>query len=312
MSTGGGLPARVALTEVGPRDGLQNEARPVPTEAKVAFVRGLVAAGLRDIEVTSFVRPDRVPQLADGAAVLAALGPPPEGVTYSALVPNARGYEAARAAGVAKVAVFTAASETFSHRNTHASIAGSLQRFAPVVRSAAADGRSVRGYVSCAVACPFEGPIAPAAVERVALELLELGCEEVSIGDTIGAATPPDIARLLDVLLGRIDRDHLVLHLHDTRGMAIANVVQGLQHGITAYDASAAGLGGCPFAPGASGNLATEDVVFLLDGLGIAHGVDLEALRRASDVLEAHLGHPFAGRVRQAPPLPRGPGADAS
>lgn len=297
------LPDRIQLTEVGPRDGLQNEPQFVPTEAKVAFVRGLLAAGAKDIEVTSFVRPDLVPQLADGAAVLEALGPPPAGVVFGALVPNLRGYEGARAAGVRKVAVFTAASETFNRRNTNASIAESLLRFRPVVEAAQGDDVVVRGYVSCAVACPFEGPIQPAAVAQVAEDLLALGCDEVSIGDTIGAGTPADVGRLLDELLARIDADHLVLHFHDTRGMAITNVMEGLRHGIRAFDASAAGLGGCPFAPGASGNLATEDLVFLLDGLGIAHGLDLEALCAASTVLEPHLGHPFAGRVRRAPPL---------
>ncbi len=300
----GFLVRRVRITEVGPRDGLQNEARSVPTEAKVAFVRGLVRSGLTDIEVTSFVRPDLVPQHADAGAVLAALGPPPDGVVFGALVPNERGYEAARAADVGKIAVFTAASETFSQRNVNASIAETIERFRPVVRAALADQRIVRGYVSCAIACPFEGPIDPAVVANVTEQLLELGCEEISLGDTIGAGTPADVGRLLDVVLARADADQLVLHFHDTRGMAIANVVEGLRRGITAYDSSAAGLGGCPFAPGASGNLATEDLVFLLSGLGVAHGVDPSLLRDASEAIAPHLGHPFPSRVRQAPPLP--------
>lgn len=300
----GPYPRRVHVTDVGPRDGLQNEPRPIPTEAKVAFVRGLVAAGVTDIEVTSFVRPDRVPQLADAREVMAALGPAPEGVTWSALVPNERGWEAAATCGVGKIGVFTAASETFSQRNVNASIAETIERFRPVVRAALAAHVHVRGYVSCAVACPFEGPIEAAAVAHVTQQLLDLGCEEISLGDTIGAGTPADIAALLDVVLAHVDADHLVLHVHDTRGMAVANVVEGMRHGITSFDASAAGLGGCPFAPGASGNLATEDIVFLLDGLGIQHGIDLERLRAASDVLAPHLGHPFVGRVRQAPPLP--------
>lgn len=305
MSLGRPFPRRVHITEMGPRDGLQNERQPVPTDVKVAFVRGLVAAGLTDIEVTSFVRPDRVPQLADAREVMAALGPAPDGVTWSALVPNERGWEAARASGVGKIGVFAAASETFSQRNVNASIAETIERFRPVVTAALAEQVHVRGYVSCAVACPFEGPIEPAAVVRVTQQLLDLGCEEISLGDTIGAGTPADIAALLDVVLAEVDADHIVLHFHDTRGMAIANVVEGLRFGITSFDASAAGLGGCPFAPGASGNLATEDLVFLLDGLGIQHGIDLERLRAASEVLVPHLGHPFVGRVRQAPPLPR-------
>lgn len=300
---------RVRLTEVGPRDGLQNERRPVPTEAKVAFVRGLLAAGLTDIEVSSFVRPDRVPQLADAADVFRALGPAPRGVTYGALVPNVQGLERALAAGVGKIAVFTAASETFNLRNVNASIAESLARAAPVAQGARRAGAALRGYVSTAVACPFEGPVAPAAVVDVTRRLLDLGCDEVSVGDTIGAATPGEIQRLLDALQPVLPAERLVLHLHDTRGMAAANAYAALGRGVTRFDASAGGLGGCPFAPGAAGNLATEDLVFLLHGLGRSTGVDLERLRQASAAVAAHLDHPLASRVAGAPPLRRGPGA---
>ncbi len=301
------LPQRIVVTEVGPRDGLQNERLPVPTQAKVAFVRALVAAGLRDVEVSSFVRPDLVPQLADAAEVFRALGPAPQSVTYGALVPNERGLEGALAAGVGKVSVFTAASETFNQRNVNASIAESLARFAPVARGARGAGKKLRGYVSTAVACPFEGPIAPAAVVDVVKRLLDLGCDEISVGDTIGAGTPGEVARLIEALLPNVPLERLVLHFHDTRGMAVANVLASLRLGVFRFDASAGGLGGCPFAPGAAGNLATEDLVFLLDGLSLEHGIDLGRLRVASGALVAHVGHPLASRVHGAPSLaPRG------
>lgn len=294
---------RVVLTEVGPRDGLQNERRPVPTEAKVAFVRALLAAGATDVEVSSFVRPDLVPQLADAEALFRALGPAPQGVTFGALVPNEKGLERALAVGVGKVAVFTAASETFNQKNVNASIAASLTRFEPVARGAKAAGRTLRGYVSTAIACPFEGRIAPGAVLDVTQRLLDLGCDEVSVGDTIGAGTPGDVLRLLDALLPRVPLSALVMHFHDTRGMAVANTLASLQRGVYRFDASAGGLGGCPFAPGAAGNAATEDLVFLCTGLGLAHGLDLERLRAASDLVAAHLDHPLASRVQRAPPL---------
>jgi len=278
----------------------------VPTQAKVAFVRDLVAAGLKDVEVSSFVRADLVPQLADAAEVFRALGPAPAGVTYGALVPNERGLEGALAAGVGKVSVFTAASETFNQRNIGTSIAGSLTRFAPVARGAKAAGRVLRGYVSTAVACPYEGPIAPSAVRDVVQRLLELGCDEISVGDTIGAGTPGEIARLLEALLPTLAPERFVLHCHDTRGMAVANVLAALRLGVFRFDASAGGLGGCPFAPGAAGNLATEDLVFLLNGLAIQHGIDLERLRAASQGLSGHVGHALPSRVFGAPPLAPG------
>jgi hydroxymethylglutaryl-CoA lyase len=298
------LPARVLVTEVGPRDGLQNERRPVPTEAKVAFVRALLAAGVRDVEVSSFVRPDLVPQLSDAEALFRALGPAPDGVTFGALVPNEKGLERALAAGVGKVSVFTAASETFNRRNVNAGIAESLARFEPVARGSKAAGRRLRGYVSTAIACPFEGRIAPQAVLDVTRRLLDLGCDEVSVGDTIGAGAPGDVLRLLDALLPHVPLASLVMHFHDTRGMAAANVFASLQHGVFRFDASAGGLGGCPFAPGAAGNLATEDLVFLLSASSISHGLDLARLRSASALVASHLDHPLASRVSRAPPLP--------
>jgi hydroxymethylglutaryl-CoA lyase len=294
------------VTEVGPRDGLQNEPSPVPTETKEAFVRALVAAGLRDVEVSSFVRPDRIPQLADAEDLFRRLGPAPAGVVYGALVPNERGLERALACGVSKVAVFTAATETFNRRNVGASIAETLARFAPVVSGARAAGVRVRGYVSTAFFCPFEGRTPPERTAEVCTRLVDLGCDEIDVGDTIGAATPPDVARALDAVLPRVRLEDLVLHFHDTRGTALANVVEGLRRGVTAFDASAGGLGGCPFAPGATGNLATEDLLYLLHGMGHATGVSLEGVRRASAVVEKALGRPLPGKVYRAGPAPRG------
>jgi isopropylmalate/homocitrate/citramalate synthase len=303
---GTGLPQRVRLTEVGPRDGLQNEAAPVPTAAKVAFVRGLVAAGVRDVEVSSFVRPDRIPQLSDAAEVFAALGAAPAGVTYGALVPNEKGLERALAAGAGKVAVFTAATETFNRRNVNASVEESIAGFRPVVLRAKREGLRVRGYVSTAFWCPYEGRTPPARAVDVCLRLADLGCDEIDVGDTIGAATPPDVAEVLGALLPRVPAERVVLHFHDTRGTALANVIEGLRHGVAAFDASAGGLGGCPYAPGAAGNLATEDLVYLLSGLGIEHGIDLERLRAASRGVEQALGRPLPGKVYRAGPAPTG------
>lgn len=301
-----GLPASVRVTEVGPRDGLQNEQRLVDTLTKVAFVRALVDAGLRDIEVSSFVRKDRVPQLADAADVFSALGPAPNDVVYSALVPNERGLDGALEAGVGKISIFTAASETFNQRNVNTSIEGALKRFVPVLERAKEAKLTIRGYVSVVTHCPYEGRIEPTAVRAVCEDLLALGCDELSVGDTIGAATPADIARLLDEVLCTVPEEQLALHLHDTRGMAIANVMEGLRFGIASFDASAGGLGGCPYAPGATGNLATEDLVYLLDGLGVEHGVDLTALRNAADIIAKSLDRTLPSRVHCAPPLPGG------
>jgi isopropylmalate/homocitrate/citramalate synthase len=300
-----GLPERVRVTEVGPRDGLQNEAAALPTAVKAAFVRALVEAGLKDVEVSSFVRPDRIPQLSDAAQVFELLGKAPAGVTYGALVPNEKGLERALAAGVGKVAVFTAATETFNRRNVNASVAESIAGFAPVVSRAKAAGVPVRGYVSTAFWCPYEGHTPPGRAVDVCRRLADLGCAEIDVGDTIGAATPPDVAALLEALLPHVPAAKVVLHFHDTRGTALANVLEGLRHGIAAFDASAGGLGGCPYAPGAAGNLATEDLVYLLDGLGVATGIDLERLRDASRGIEAALGRALPGKVYRAGPPPR-------
>lgn len=285
-NTAAGLPARVDIVEVGPRDGLQNEKVLVSTAAKIAFVAALADAGFPEIEVTSFVSPKWLPQLADAAEVLAAL-PPRADVVYSALVPNEKGMERALACGVRRVAVFTAASETFNRKNVNATIDESLERFVPVLAMAAAAGISVRGYVSTAFVCPYEGPVTPATASRVIRRLLDLGVDEVSIGDTIGAAVPTQVDALLDALEADTPFDRLALHFHDTRGAALANVLAGLRRGITIYDGSAGGLGGCPYAPGATGNLATEELVYFLTAMGIDCHVDLARVRAASNALHA-------------------------
>lgn len=308
----GGLPARATVTEVGPRDGLQNEREVVRAEAKVAFVEALADAGLREIEVSSFVAPNRVPQLADAEEVFRRLRPR-EGVVFSALVPNERGMERALACGVRKVAVFTAATESFNRRNVNASIAESLDRFRPVVAAARGAGIPVRGYVSTAFGCPYEGVVDPAAAARVCRDLLDLGCAEVSVGDTIGVATPLRVLAGLEALAAAgVPRERTALHFHDTRGTALANVLVALQAGYSSFDSSAGGLGGCPFAPGAGGNLATEDLLYLLEGLGVATGVSLEGVRSASRLVEAALARPLQGRVYRAGPAPMGRGAPQS
>jgi hydroxymethylglutaryl-CoA lyase len=300
------LPARARITEVGPRDGLQNEKGVVPTEVKAAFVEALADAGLREIEVSSFVSPKRVPQLADAEALF-RLVKPRAGVVHSALVPNGQGMERALACGVRKVAVFTAATETFNRENTNISIAGSLERFRPVVDAARRAGVAVRGYVSTAFGCPYEGPVDPAAAARVCRDLLDLGCEEVSVGDTIGVAVPARVRAGLEALRAAgVPPERTVLHFHDTRGTALVNAMAALEEGYAAFDASAGGLGGCPFAPGAGGNLATEDLVYFLEGMGVATGVSIEGLRAAGRLVEAALGRPLPGRVYRAGPAPVG------
>ena len=281
-------PARVTVVEVGPRDGLQNEAAIVPTAAKVQFIEMLAAAGLPVVEATSFVHPAAVPQLADADQVLPAIARRP-GVRYPVLVPNMRGMERAIAAGADAVAVFTAASEAFSQANIRMTIAESLEAFSPVLAAARAAGMWTRGYVSTAFGCPYQGEVDPAAVADVAVALDELGCDQISVGDTIGVAEPDDVGRLLSPLLERVPVERLALHLHDTRGRAIDNAAAGLQLGITTFDASASGLGGCPFAPGAPGNLATETLVSWLHGLGIETGVDEPALLEASAYIRSKL-----------------------
>jgi len=293
------LPAEVRMVEVGPRDGLQNEAKAVSAAVKVALIERLAEAGLRAVEAGAFVSPKWVPQMADSAEVVANIKRKP-GVRYPALVPNAKGYEAARAAGVEEIAIFAAASETFSQRNTNCSITESFDRFAPVVAAAKRDGVTVRGYVSCVVDCPYEGAIAPAAVASVARRLLELGCYEVSLGDTIGTATPARVQAMLSAVMEAVPREKIAVHLHDTYGQAVANLMAALEVGIAVADSSVAGLGGCPYTKGASGNVASEDVLYLLNGLGVRTGVDLDKLAAAGRFICAELGREPASKVARA------------
>jgi hydroxymethylglutaryl-CoA lyase len=282
-------PARVTVVEVGPRDGLQNEAAIVPTAAKVRFIEMLAAAGLPVVEATSFVHPAAVPQLADADQLLPQIARRPR-VRYPVLVPNMRGMERAIAAGADAVAVFTAASEAFAQANIRMTIAQSLQAFAPVLAAARSAGMWTRGYVSTAFGCPYQGEVDPAAVAHVAVALDALGCDQISVGDTIGVAEPDAVGRVLLPLLERVPAERLALHLHDTRGRAIDNAAAGLRLGITTFDASASGLGGCPFAPGAPGNLATETLVSWLHGLGVETGVEETALLEASAYIRSQLG----------------------
>ncbi|MBC5825325.1 MAG: hydroxymethylglutaryl-CoA lyase [Candidatus Eremiobacteraeota bacterium] len=293
------IPKRVRVVEVGPRDGLQNESRKIPTEAKVRFVDALSLAGLPVIEVTSFVSARAIPQLADAEDVLRAIRRV-AGVRYCALVPNERGLESALAAGVSEVAVFTAASETFNRHNINATVAESIARFVPVVRRARAEGIRVRGYVSTSFGCPYEGSVAPQRVLDVVDRLMEVGVDEVSIGDTIGIATPNLVVDVCAALLARIPVERLAMHFHDTRGTALANVMAALEMGIAIFDSSAGGLGGCPYAPGASGNLATEDLLYLLDGMKIETGVSLAAVVAATSSLAVILDHEPTSRYYQA------------
>ncbi|WP_085637681.1 MULTISPECIES: hydroxymethylglutaryl-CoA lyase [unclassified Pseudomonas] len=293
------LPSQVRLIEVGPRDGLQNEARPLSVADKVQLVDALSAAGLGYIEVGSFVSPKWVPQMAGSAEVFAQIRRTP-GVTYGALAPNLRGFEDAVAAGVKEVAVFAAASEAFSQRNINCSISESLARFAPVMEAAKQHGVTVRGYVSCVLGCPYEGAVAPEQVAAVARELYAMGCYEVSLGDTIGTGTAGATRRLFEVVSAQVPREKLAGHFHDTYGQAMANIYASLLEGINVFDSSIAGLGGCPYAKGASGNVATEDVVYLLNGLGIETGIDLDALIAAGLQISAVLGRPTGSRVAKA------------
>ncbi len=296
MST---LPGSVRVVEVGPRDGLQNERDFVPTATKRELITRLAAAGLRSIEATAFVSPKWVPQMADAAELLRTLDRAP-GVSYPVLTPNLAGFEAALSAGATEVAVFAAASESFSQRNVNCSIAGSLARFAPIMEAARDAGVRVRGYVSCVLGCPYEGAVAPERVRDVAAALYDGGCYEVSLGDTIGTGTPLATARLVACVAERVPTHCLAGHFHDTYGMAIANIYAALQGGVTVFDASVAGLGGCPYAPGASGNVATEDVAYLLAGLGIDSGIELEALMDCAVWISERLGRRPASRVTLA------------
>ena len=293
------LPTHVKIVEVGPRDGLQNEKQVVPSETKIELIERLAAAGLSVIEATSFVSPKWVPQMGDNAAVLAGIKRRP-GVTYTALTPNRQGFEGAVAARADEVAIFGAASEAFSQKNINCSIAESLKRFEPVVSAASALAIPVRGYVSCVVGCPYEGVVAPEKVAEVAKTLFDMGCYEISLGDTIGVGNPASVQRMIEACARRIPIGKLAGHYHDTYGMAIANIHASLQSGMAVFDASVAGLGGCPYAKGASGNVATEDVVYLLDGLGIETGIDLAKLAAIGDWISSAINRPNGAKAGRA------------
>lgn len=293
------LPAAVRIVEVGPRDGLQNEKTIVPTATKVELINRLSATGLKTIEATSFVSPKWVPQLSDAAEVFAAIDRRP-GVAYPALVPNETGYERARAAGVEEIAVFTAASEAFNRANTNASIDESLARFEPVLERAREDGVRVRGYVSTVLGCPYQGDVPMSDVVRVCRALHLMGCYEVSLGDTIGVGTPLKARDMLRAVAGEVPMQALAVHFHDTYGQALANILACLEEGVAVVDASVAGTGGCPYARGARGNVASEDVVYMLHGMGIETDVDLDALARTGRWLSGVLGRRTASRAGQA------------
>jgi hydroxymethylglutaryl-CoA lyase len=293
------LPARVQIIEVGPRDGLQNEKQPVPAAVKVALVHRLQAAGLREIEVTSFVSPKWVPQMADNAQVMAAIARKP-GVRYSVLTPNMQGFEASLVSSPDEVVVFGAASEAFSQKNINCSIAESIERFRPVAEAALAKGIRVRGAISCTVGCPYEGDIAPERVALVARLMKDIGVQHIGVADTIGVGTPLKVQRALDAALQHYSVDQISGHFHDTYGQALSNTLASLQMGIWNFDTSVAGLGGCPYAKGATGNVATEDVVYLLHGMGIETGIDLDLLIDAGQFISDHLGRKSHSRVANA------------
>ncbi|MBX6370032.1 MAG: hydroxymethylglutaryl-CoA lyase [Rhodospirillales bacterium] len=293
------LPREVRMVEVGPRDGLQNEKQTVPTEVKVRLIEMLADAGLTTIEAGSFVSPKWVPQMADTAAVMAAV-PRRSGVSYPVLVPNMKGLEGALASGATEIAVFGAASETFSQKNINCSIAESLERFAPVVAAAREAGLKVRGYISTVIDCPYEGAVAPSAVADIARRLLRMGCYEISLGDTIGTATPGRMQLLLDEVVKVVPVERLAVHCHDTYGQALVNIYAALEKGVAVVDSSVAGLGGCPYAKGATGNVASEDVLYMLNGLGLRTGVDLDKLAAAGRYISGVLGRPPASKAAQA------------
>ncbi len=299
MSLTMNLPSKVRLVEVGPRDGLQNEKQPISVADKIQLVNDLNAAGLSTIEVGSFVSPKWVPQMAGSAEVFTGIERKP-GVVYQALTPNLKGFEAALAAGADEVAVFAAASEAFSQKNINCSISESLERFRNLMAAAQAANIPVRGYVSCVLGCPYDGEVAPAQVLSVARELFAMGCYEVSVGDTIGVGTAGKTRDLFNLLAREIPREKLGGHFHDTYGQALANIYASLQEGIEIFDSSVAGLGGCPYAKGATGNVATEDVVYLLNGLGIQHGIDLPRLAAAGQRICDVLGRANGSRVARA------------
>ena len=289
---------QVRIVEVGPRDGLQNEKTPVGAEARIALIKALVAAGLHTIEVGAFVSPKAIPQMVNSDQVLRGLG----GLNgeFHVLVPNEKGYEAAHAAGAKVIAVFASASEGFSRANINCSVAQSIERFKPVLARADADGIKVRGYISCVLGCPFDGEVKPQAVVNVAKLLWDLGCYEVSLGDTIGVGTPLKARQLLRAVAGAVPMANLAMHFHDTYGQALANLYAGMEEGARVMDCAAGGLGGCPYAPGATGNVATEDVVYMLEGLGVATGVDMQKLVAASNEVSRLLGRSPVSRVAAA------------
>jgi hydroxymethylglutaryl-CoA lyase len=293
------LPDSVSVYEVSPRDGLQNERATVPLRSKLRLIDALVLAGLKRIEITSFVSPKWIPQLADADEVGRHAKPPP-GVAFSALCPNGRGLERARAARMSEIAVFVSASETHNRKNVNKTVADTLVAFQETIGPARAQGMRVRGYLSTVWGCPFEGDIDPERAVTMAKKLLDMGCYQVSLGDTIGVGTPRHTARILERMFGEIAPARLAMHMHDTRGTALANVLVGLEMGIRDFDASVGGMGGCPYAPGAAGNLATEDLVYMLDGMGIATGIDLERLVEAGKVAESVVGRSLPGKVHLA------------
>jgi hydroxymethylglutaryl-CoA lyase len=289
----------VRIIEMGPRDGLQNEKTPIGVAARIAFIEALVAAGLRTVEVGAFVSPKAIPQMVGSDEVLRGVRHIAD-AEFHVLVPNLKGYEAARAAGARVVSVFAAASEGFSHANINCSIAESIERFRPVIARAKADGVRVRGYVSCVLGCPYDGEVKPQAVVDVANALRDLGCYEISLGDTIGVGTPGKARELLRAVAGSVPMASLAMHFHDTYGQALANLYAGLEEGARVIDAAAGGLGGCPFAPGATGNVATEDVVYMLEGLGVRTGIDMTKLVAATSEISDQLGRKPASRVAAA------------
>jgi hydroxymethylglutaryl-CoA lyase len=289
----------VRIIEMGPRDGLQNEKTPVSVEDRIAFVEALVAAGLDTVEVGAFVSPKAIPQMASSDAVLRGVAHV-KGAEFHVLVPNEKGYEAARAAGAKVVSVFAAASEGFSRANINCTVAESIERFRPVLARARADGVRVRGYISCVLGCPFDGEIKPKAVADLASTLFGLGCYEISLGDTIGVGTPVKAKEMLRAVSANVPPARLAMHFHDTYGQALANLYAGMEEGVRVIDAAAGGLGGCPYAPGATGNVATEDVVYMLEGMGVKTGVDLEKLLAATNAMSSVLGKLPVSRVASA------------
>ncbi|MGM4891932.1 hydroxymethylglutaryl-CoA lyase [Tardiphaga sp. 839_C3_N1_4] len=289
---------QIRIVEVGPRDGLQNEKTPVSVEDRIAFVKALVGAGLHTVEVGSFVSPKAIPKMMGSDQVFLGVRDLPG--EFHVLVPNEKGYEGAKAVGAKVIAVFASASEGFSRANINCSVAESIERFKPVIERARADGIRVRGYVSCVLGCPYDGDVAPQAVVDVSKTLFDLGCYEVSLGDTIGVGTPSKARQMLRAVAGSVPMPKLAMHFHDTYGQALANLYAGMEEGCRVVDSAAGGLGGCPYAPGATGNVGTEDVVYMLEGMGIATGVDMNKLLAATNTISALIGRPPVSRVASA------------